>query len=230
MSKYQSTKVIELGSCAFRQWRATHSHCQYLHGYQLKAKLWFGCSELDDKNWSVDFGSLKDLKANLQSLFDHTTTVAQDDPELETFKELDKKGLIQLRVFEGGVGIERVAQAVFELSNDFIKPKTDGRCWVDRVEVFEHEDNSATYTGVHIDPSLLWTEEEILEVISGNTSTETQALEGSDSTADQVDVKVSKPVVVKEKDLPKPTQKGLPDLPGASTKTKGNWFGGTTWG
>jgi len=100
MSKYQSTKVIELGSCAFRQWKATHSHCQYLHGYQLKAKLWFGGNELDDKNWMVDFGSLKDLKQQLKALFDHTTTVAQDDPELETFKELDKKGIIQLRVLE----------------------------------------------------------------------------------------------------------------------------------
>lgn len=31
MSMYQSTKVIELGSCAFRQWRAEHSHCKYIH-------------------------------------------------------------------------------------------------------------------------------------------------------------------------------------------------------
>ena len=121
MSKYQSTKVVELGSCAFRQWRATHSHCQYLHGYQLKAKLWFGCNELDSKNWCVDFGGLNELKQHLKSLFDHTTTVAQDDPELETFKELDKKGLVQLRVFENGVGIERVAENVHEMANMFIK-------------------------------------------------------------------------------------------------------------
>ena len=102
---------------------------------------------------------------------------------------------------------------------------------VDKVEVFEHEDNSATYTGEHIDPSLLWTEEEILKVV--NSSTETQALEGSDDPKASVDVKVSKPVVVKEKDVPSPTNtpsRGLPDLPGASTKTKGNWFEGTTWG
>ena len=62
---YVSTKVIELGSCAFRQWRADHSHCHYLHGYQLKAKYWFGCKELDNKNWAVDFGGLKDLKEGL---------------------------------------------------------------------------------------------------------------------------------------------------------------------
>ena len=75
----QSTKLIELGSCAFRQWRAT-SHCRFIHGYQLKAKIWFSCSSLDDKGWAVDFGGLKDLKAELKSIYDHTTTVAADDP------------------------------------------------------------------------------------------------------------------------------------------------------
>ncbi len=144
-SKYQSTKVIELGSCAFRQWRATHSMCQYIHGYQLKAKLWFGCNNLDDKNWSVDFGGLKELKNRLKETFDHTTTVAVDDPKLELFKQLDAEGIIQLKIFENGVGIERCAEFVYELANKFIHTKTDGRCWVDKVEVFEHEDNSATY-------------------------------------------------------------------------------------
>ena len=144
---YQSTKIIELGSCAFRQWRATHSHCRFLHGYQLKAKLWFGGSSLDEKNWIVDFGGLKELKAKLQHVFDHTTTVAADDPELATFEELDKKGIIQLRVLDKGVGIERVAEVVHSISDNYIKSLTSGRCWVDKVEVFEHEDNSATFTG-----------------------------------------------------------------------------------
>jgi 6-pyruvoyltetrahydropterin/6-carboxytetrahydropterin synthase len=143
---YQSTKIIELGSCAFRQWRATHSHCRFLHGYQLKAKLWFGCSSLDDKNWCVDFGGLKELKAKLQHVFDHTTTVAADDPELTTFEELDRKGIIQLRVLEKGAGIERVAEIVHSIANSYIKSLTNGRCWVDKVEVFEHEENSATFT------------------------------------------------------------------------------------
>jgi len=146
MSNYQSTKIIELGSCAFRQWRATHSHCRFLHGYQLKTKIWFGASSLDDKNWCVDFGGLKELKAKLQHVFDHTTTVAADDPELATFEELDKKGIIQLRVLEKGVGIERVAETVYSIADNYIKSLTSDRCWVDKVEVFEHEENSATFT------------------------------------------------------------------------------------
>jgi len=225
MSKYQSTKVVELGSCAFRQWRATHSHCQYLHGYQLKAKLWFGCNELDERNWCVDFGGLKELKDHLKDTFDHTTTVAYDDPELATFKELNEKGLIQLRVFAKGVGIERVAEEVYSLANDFIKYHTKDRCWVEKVEVFEHEDNSATFSNCIDEFSVMVTDTQTeAEPSIEELSTATQALE-------QVQVNTSKPKVVKAEDVPKKKpSKGLPDLPGNSTKTKGNWFKGTTWG
>ena len=142
---FQSAKVIELGSCAFRQWRAT-SHCRFLHGYQLKAKLWFGCSTLDNKGWVVDFGSLKALKDELKSIYDHTTTVAADDPELETFKKLHDSGIIQLYIVRKGVGVERTAEYVFEIAQRHIDSLTNGRCWVDKVEVFEHDENSAIFS------------------------------------------------------------------------------------
>ena len=62
---FQSTKIIELGSCAFRQ-PAADSHCRFLHGYRLTAKFWFGANELDKNNWVVDFGSLSHLKKILK--------------------------------------------------------------------------------------------------------------------------------------------------------------------
>jgi len=145
MSKFQSTKVIELGSCAFRQWRAEHSHCKFVHGYQLKAKLWFGGEELDERNWIVDFGGLKKLKEAFKYQFDHTTCVAGDDPELDLFKEMERRGAIQLRIMPNGVGIERTAEFVFNIADEHVKQITNGRCWCERVEVFEHEDNSAIF-------------------------------------------------------------------------------------
>ncbi len=141
---FESTKIIELGSCAFRQWRATHSHCSKIHGYQLKAKFWFTGSALDDKNWIVDFGGLKDLKNKLQKQFDHTLCVAEDDPHLEKFQELDKVGAVDLRIMEA-VGIEKTAEWCYHTAQNHIHAMTDGRCRVARVEVFEHEDNSAIY-------------------------------------------------------------------------------------
>lgn len=141
--KYESTKILELGSCAFRQWRADHSHCHFIHGYRLLAKFWFTCTELDEKNWVVDFGGLDELKKILHNQFDHTFCVAADDPELALFKQLHDRGACDLRIMEGGVGIERTAEYCFNIANDYIKKITNNRCWVEKVEVWEHEKNSA---------------------------------------------------------------------------------------
>lgn len=139
---YESTKIIELGSCAFRQWKAD-SHCKFVHGYRLMAKFWFQCTGLDEKNWVVDFGGLKELKELLQKQFDHTLCIAADDPLLEMFKTLHNHGAVDLRIMDSGVGIERTAEYCLNAANKFVKEKTVGRCWVSKVEVWEHENNSA---------------------------------------------------------------------------------------
>lgn len=144
MGKFYSTKVIPLGSCAFRQPHAD-SHCKFLHGYRLQAKFYFGCNELDHKNWVVDFGGLKDLKKQLEGIFDHKTVVWSKDPEIDTFRMLESKGIIELVELDNGVGIERFAELCYKLADVYVKSITDGRCWCDKVEVWEHEQNSAIY-------------------------------------------------------------------------------------
>ena len=145
MSSFQSTKVLELGSCAFRQFQAGHSHCRFIHGYRLTAKFWFGTDTLDKHNWVVDFGGLKGLKNKLRDQFDHTTCIAADDPTLPIFESLVKADACDLRVMPNGTGIERVAEWCFDTSDRYISHLTKNRCWVDRVEVWEHENNSAAY-------------------------------------------------------------------------------------
>jgi 6-pyruvoyltetrahydropterin/6-carboxytetrahydropterin synthase len=144
MVRFQSTKIIELGSCAFRQWRAEGTLCKYVHGYRLMAKFWFGCQGLDDKNWVINFGGLKDVKKVLQDQFDHTLCIAKDDPLLEHFKELDKIGGCQLRIMNG-VGIEKTAEWCHKAVDRMVREMSVGRCWVNKVEVWEHELNSAIY-------------------------------------------------------------------------------------
>ena len=142
--KYQSTKIIELGSCAFRQWKAEQSHCRFVHGYQLKAKFWFTCDKLDERNWCVDFGGLKELKRMLQDQFDHTLCVASDDPLLPSFMQLHTNGGCDLRIM-ASVGIEKTAEWCYKLAKDYILNTYGGRCSVTKVEVWEHAENSATY-------------------------------------------------------------------------------------
>ena len=144
MSIFTSTKILDLGSCTFRQWRATHTHCSYLHGYKLYAKLWIECVELDKNGWSFDFGGFKDIKKQLEYLFDHTTIVAQDDPYIDKFKELHQLRVIDLRVVEA-VGIEKTAELVHKIANDYILKETKERCFISKVEVWEHDKNSAIY-------------------------------------------------------------------------------------
>lgn len=91
MPKFQSTKTYGTDrglSCCFRQWRASHSHCSTLHGYSLGFKFVFESETLDSRNWAFDFGGMKPIKQYLDSMFDHTVLVAEDDPALEFFKQM----------------------------------------------------------------------------------------------------------------------------------------------
>jgi 6-pyruvoyltetrahydropterin/6-carboxytetrahydropterin synthase len=142
--RYVSTKIIPMGSTAFRQWRAD-SHCKLIHGYRLQCKLWFTADELDHKNWIYDFGGCKEIKNLLEKQYDHTTVVAADDPELDTFKLMSEKGMIDLRIADKGVGIERTAEWVYENANKLVTEQTNNRVRIIKVEVWEHEGNSAIY-------------------------------------------------------------------------------------
>ena len=142
---YYSTKTYghNIGlSAVFRQPNADHSHCHLLHGYSLGFKFTFACEKLDNKNWAVDFGGLKPLKAWLENNFDHKTCIDVNDPHVDVFHDLEKKGLIDLRLFEG-VGAEKFAEHAFDAADALIREKTDGRCWVHAVECSEHGANSA---------------------------------------------------------------------------------------
>jgi|TARA_R110000851_G_scaffold79763_17_gene175665 6-pyruvoyltetrahydropterin/6-carboxytetrahydropterin synthase len=129
-------------SCAFRQWRAT-SHCNLIHGYALQFEFTFAGSDLDERNWIVDFGGLKPLKEWLKYMFDHTYLVAEDDPEMETVKMLQEKNLIDMRLVTA-TGCERFAEMAFDKADEIVKELTDGRCWVQKATVREHEANSGT--------------------------------------------------------------------------------------
>ena len=165
MAKFYSTKTYgnDRGlSCCFRQWRATHSHCSLLHGYSIGIKLIFESETLDDKNWVMDFGGLKEFKTWAEHMFDHTLIIAEDDPHLEMFKQMsllglqDQGGVCDLRIVPA-VGCEKFAELAFNKMNEILnkmKEFPDSTRYpvnpdlkLKSVEVFEHEANSAVYEG-----------------------------------------------------------------------------------
>ena len=109
----------------------------------MQFELEFGSDGLDEKNWVVDFGGLKELKEWLKHMFDHTYLVAEDDPEMETVELLQQANLIDMRVVPA-VGCERFAELTFDKASSIIESKYGDRCWVESVTVREHEANSAT--------------------------------------------------------------------------------------
>tara|TARA_Y100001938_G_C8053136_1_gene412976 strand:- start:50 stop:499 length:450 start_codon:yes stop_codon:yes gene_type:complete len=132
-------------ACVFRQPNADHSHCHLLHGYSLQFRFTFGCNELDNKNWAVDFGGLKPLKAWLEDKFDHKLALDINDPHMDKFKELEELDLVDIRTFDG-VGAEKFAEHAFNFADKHIRELTDDRCYVVSVECAEHGANSAIYT------------------------------------------------------------------------------------
>ena len=156
MPKFQSTKLFDGFSCVFRQWKAEGTHCRFLHGYGVSFRVWFE-GELDERNWVWDFGGMKRAKGTIDGMnpkewmdytFDHTTIIAEDDPYRSYFHNMDKEGIIQLRLLPA-VGAEQFAKYIFEKLNTFIQEETSGRVRVARVEFMEHNKNTAIYEQVN---------------------------------------------------------------------------------
>ena len=150
---FVSTKVFDGFSCCFRQWKATTTHCQYLHGYGVSFKVWFE-GDLDERNWVWDFGGMKRAKTKIDGkspkewmdyMFDHTIIVAEDDPYINTLQQLDNAGIAQVRTVPA-TGAEKFAEFIYHKLNKFVKEETGGRVKVGQVEFIEHNKNSAIYT------------------------------------------------------------------------------------
>ena len=153
MGKFQSSKVFDGFSTVFRQWRAKDTHCRFVHGYGVSFKVYFE-GDLDERNWVWDFGGMKRAKTQIDGMspkawmdymFDHTLIVAEDDPELRAFQQMDTAGVAQVRVIPA-TGAEKFAEYIYHKLNDFVKTETDGRVKVTKVKFAEHGKNAAYYS------------------------------------------------------------------------------------
>ena len=152
MGKFQSSKVFDGFSTVFRQWKATTTHCRFVHGYGISFKVYFE-GDLDERNWVWDFGGMKRAKTLIDGkspkewmdyMFDHTLVVAEDDPELKAFQQMDTAGVAQVRVIPA-TGAEKFAEYIYTKLNKFVDTETEGRVRVTKVKFMEHGKNAACY-------------------------------------------------------------------------------------
>ena len=141
--KFTSSKTYRNLPCAHRQWRHK-GHCAYIHGYSRQYTFYFEANEMDEHGWVVGFGDLKNLKKYLIEMYDHTMIIAEDDPELETFQELHKNRLCDLRIVPE-VSLEGSARTALQKANEILLEMTKGRARCFKVEARENDKNSAIY-------------------------------------------------------------------------------------
>jgi len=209
--RFTSNKIINLGSAAFRQWRSAHSHCQYIHGYNLTADITFEATELDERNWVMDFGGLKDLKKTLEHTFDHKLVVAGDDPQLDMLKLLDEAGVAEVVVLQDGVGCEKFAEFVLKTADTFVDELTNGRVRVQKVQINEHGSNFAT---CYREDTPVITTQEFVTGATNSIDVKFEEASEQNNTTTTTD------------NVANPANVG----PGNKSNGMGNPFAGTSWG
>jgi len=108
----------------------------------LEVKLLFkATTELDETNWVVDFGGLKEVKQYLEQNFDHKTLIAKDDPERDYFLNGYGRRVMDV-ILVDAVGCEAFAQQIFRWVSTYIQVKFPHASLYE-VEVREHSGNSA---------------------------------------------------------------------------------------
>ena len=149
--KIKATKVYKNLPCGHAQHfdmndDGTPGHCAQIHGYDREVEFTFA-GEPDEHGWIVPFGKLKPVKDFLEYYFDHVTVLPADDPRLESLlisPHVIPGGVLgTLRVLPSGVSMEMSSVFIWEHVNHYIYKTTNGRCYVERVRVYEHERNDA---------------------------------------------------------------------------------------
>ena len=148
--KIKSTKVYKYLPCAHAQFfdkepDGSPGECASVHGYDRSVEFTFA-GDVDDMGWIVPFGELKDIKTFLEYYFDHVTVLPANDPRIgQITEELTVPGglLGTVRVLPSGVSMEMSSLFIWEHVNHYIYKITQGRCYVERVRVYEHDRNDA---------------------------------------------------------------------------------------
>lgn len=131
--------------CCHRSW-ANRGKRFFLHGYERAFEIEFACAETEPgTGLVVDGGAVCEIRSALRYQFDHTTLIAQDDPQRDLFELLAERGVVDLRIMDN-TGMEGSAAWVFETAERIVALATGGRVWISRIEARESRNNVVTLT------------------------------------------------------------------------------------
>ncbi|WP_083270409.1 6-pyruvoyl trahydropterin synthase family protein [Lacunisphaera limnophila] len=145
MSNTTCKKVYTDIPWAHRQHRHD-GHCAFIHGHNWSIGVTFGCTQLDENGFVVDFGKLKFLKDWINDRLDHACVFNREDPLKEALVAVGGAKAWKIYVVEC-CSCEGMAKHIFEVFDELIRQYTQDRAYVVSVEVVEDSKNSARYTG-----------------------------------------------------------------------------------
>lgn len=132
-------------SCCYRDHNDEDSTLGQLHGAVLSFKIMFEADALDANGRVLATFDTEDIEEFLDATFGHTIIVAQDDPSMEAFEQLDDDGAVDMVVLQT-VSLETFAKAVFDYCDHWLGDKKLGdRVTVHSVECREHEGSASIY-------------------------------------------------------------------------------------
>lgn len=118
-------------------------HCAFIHGHNWAITVTFACRERDENGFVIDYGKLGFLKDWIAENLDHACVFRRDDPLREKLvnaaPEAWKVYLIDDCSNEG------IAMHLCEVFDALVRKNSQGRAWVEAVEVEEDSKNAARY-------------------------------------------------------------------------------------
>lgn len=113
--------------------------CNNIHGHNYKVDVYIGSLELDDMGMVIDFGDLSQLKDWINSNWDHSIIINEDDQEI---KSLLKNSIFRIYEMKGNPTAENMAKFLFEKFSSLLK---DDRLAIAQIEIYENDDSVAGY-------------------------------------------------------------------------------------
>jgi len=119
-------------------------HCSYVHGHNWDILITFACSRTDENNFVVDFGKLTFIKDWINENLDHACVFSSKDP---LSKKITESAPEAWKVYYvDSCSCEGLAEHLYKIFDGLVKERTQGRVWIDSVEVSEDKKNRAKFT------------------------------------------------------------------------------------
>jgi 6-pyruvoyltetrahydropterin/6-carboxytetrahydropterin synthase len=118
-------------------------HCSLIHGHNWTIRLTFGCHELDEHGFVIDFGGLRFIKNWIDENLDHACVFAAEDM---VGRELIKQRPEVFKVYiVDNCSAEGLASHLFDVFEKMVDKESGGRVFLHEIELREDSKNAVQF-------------------------------------------------------------------------------------